>query len=125
MKTEKYYRKKAGFIFLFDLILIFVSVLVFILAVRDPLTAAYTAGEGVDIESLLNEALPGVIALVVMDIVSSLLTLIWWITFIKLWKYYGPRFWRCTWVILGALSYAYLIVGIVLLLGFGINILYV
>lgn len=124
MKTETHYRKQAGFIFLFDLILIFVSALIFVLTIKDPLTAAYTAGEGVDVEALLNSSLGGIIALVVIDIVSSILGLVWWITFIKLWKYYGPRFWRCFWVIIGALAYLYYIVGLILLFGFGINILY-
>ena len=124
MKTEKYYRKKAGFIFLFDLILIFVSALIFVLVVKEPLTAAYKAGEGLDVEALLDATLGGIIALVVIDIVSSILGLVWWITFIKLWKYYGPRFWRCFWVIIGALVYLYYIVGLVLYIGFGINILY-
>ena len=124
MKTEKYYRKKAGFIFLFDLILIFVSALIFVLAVKEPLTAAFTAGEGLDVEAVLNSALGGIIALVVLDIVSSILGLVWWITFIKLWKYYGPRFWRCFWVIEGVLAYLYFIVGLILYVGFGINILY-
>ena len=123
MKTEKHYRKQAGFIFLVDLILIFVAALIFVVIVKEPLVAAST-GEGVDVEALLNSVLGGVIALAVIDIVSSILGLVWWITFIKLWKYYGPRFWRCFWVIAGALAYLYYIVGLILLFGFGINILY-
>ena len=123
MKTEKQYKKRAAIIFLVDTILVLASVLIFILAVQEPLMAAVTAGEGVDIEGFLNTALYGTIAIVVLDIFCFFLGLAWLITFIKLWKYYGPRFWRCFWVILWFIGFIYYIVGIVLLFGFGINIL--
>ena len=119
MKTEQQLKKRAGIIFLLSLIFAAISALVFYLTVYEAINIVNTNGG-----NILDLALGGFIALAVLRIVGFFLDLGWWLTFVKLWKWYGPRFWRCTWVILGVLGFIYYVTGTVLLIVFHINILY-
>ena len=122
MKTEQQLKKRAGIIFLLSLIVAAISALVYSLTVYEAMKVVFSNGG--TFEDVLNLALGGFIALAVLRIVGFFLDLAWWLTFIKLWKWYGPRFWRCTWVILGVLGFIYYVTGTVLLVAFNINVLY-
>ena len=118
MKTEKQLKKSAAFLYLFNLIFVLVSVLILEIG----FSKMIENNLNLDMETMLDHILWYVVAYCVIVLISDVLALINFIQFCKLWKYYGPRFWRCLFVILYILGFLFYIASLVLWFGFGINI---
>jgi len=121
IKPESQLKKSAGFLWLFNAILYLVAFLLGYVFLFDILIAAAGSGS-VDIEAILQQALVAAIAVSVIELILLFTTFINWLQFLRLWKWYGPRFWRCLIVILGILGFLFWVTSLVLYFGFGIII---
>ena len=121
IKPEHQLKKSAGLLFLFNTILSLTGVLIYILSLNDIINSVVSSG-GTDDEAILEQALVPAIIVVVIDVILLFTRFINWLQFLRLWKWYGPRFWRCLFTILGVISFLYYIASIVLFFAFGIII---
>ena len=118
MKSERQLRKSAGLLFLFTLILALAGYIVFYVGLWNLFKDA-----SLEPEDIINQALVYCIVYAVLCIITNVLSFINWIQFLRLWRWYGPRFWRCLLVILGVISFLLWVTILVLYFGFSINFL--
>ena len=120
MLTEKQLKTRAAILYLMGLFFCAAWILGFYLVMTKIVENSF--GNNWTMEQVLDVALVPLIGLTISYILNVIIGIIAFVTLIKLWKYYGPRFWRCFFVILGALGYLYFIVAIILFFGFRISL---